>query len=528
MTFKIILSSGHGLKIRGARGNPVPPQVDEVDEARKIVEKVADYLDDLGIACETLHDDVSTTQSANLDWIVRHHNQFDSHDRLDVSVHLNCYDHSAHGTEVLYVTQEDLAAKVSLAIADAGDFYNRGAKYRGDLAFLNGTTGDRGAILIETFFCDHTGDCNQYHAAGTFDAICSSIANALVGEESPEEDRPADASERPRSIPVEDRPTLGRGDKGEDVLDLQRMIPRFSGEFDGDFGPTTEENVMRYQRSRGLAADGIVGLQTWKALYEFKLPVPPPPPPPGALTVAQQQAIMQIANESDIADYSWDERGVAPTGFMQGMALSFAQTYKRLKANHPAAIEMAKARTNSEKDVLNLWREEFEDEDMANETAGIDTLRHLYAFMLGSGMRESSGQHCCGRDQSADNVSSDTAEAGAFQTSYNASSASNPEFDMLMDEYLEGLSPGYLEAFSEGVSCSSSDWDNYGSGRGEQFQELCKNQPAFSAEIHALTLRNLCNHYGPVIRFEIELRSDADEMFKAVQDYMDSTEIIEV
>jgi hypothetical protein len=233
---------------------------------------------------------------------------------------------------------------------------------------------------------------------------------------------------------------------------------------------------------------------------------------------------MRIANESRIADYDWDDRGVAPTGFTQGMALSFAQTYKKLKANHPAAIEMAKARTSSDKDVLNLYRAVFEDLGMPNEQAGADTLRHLYAFMLGSGMRESSGQHCCGRDQSASNVESDTCEAGAFQTSYNASNASEPEFDNLMDEYLQGLSPGYLDAWSEGVSCSSSDWDNYGSGRGEDFQALCKNAPAFSAETHALTLRNLCNHYGPVIRFEVELKRDANEMLLAVQAYVDESE----
>jgi hypothetical protein len=203
-----------------------------------------------------------------------------------------------------------------------------------------------------------------------------------------------------------------------------------------------------------------------------------------------------------------------------------AQTYKKLQARHPAAIEMAKARTDSDKDVLNVWREEFDEAGMSNEIAGSETLRHLYAYMLGSGMRESSGQHCCGRDQSADNVQSDTCEAGAFQTSYNAHTASDPEFDMLMDEYLAGLSPGYLEAWSEGVSCSAADWDNYGSGRGAEFQRLCKEQPAFSAETHALTLRNLCNHYGPVIRGEVELNEDADTMFADVQLYIEDEESV--
>ena len=522
---RIAISSGHGLHIRGARGDPVPPQLDEVDEARKVVERVADFLRGGGVEVVTFHDNTSTTQSQNLDTIVNWHNRQTR--GLDVSVHFNCYDHSAHGVEALYVTQSTLAAAVAEAISDAGGFTNRGAKYRDDLKFLNAT--DEPAILIETCFCDHTGDCNLYRE--NFDSICGAIAASISGEpiEAPPPDRPERPQwpARPESVPIEDRPYLTRGDEGPHVLDMQRMIPRFTGGFDGDFGPTTEENVIRYQRTRGLFVDGECGDETWGALYAHKLPEMPVPPP-GALTPQQQAAIMAIANESRIADYAWEDRGVAPTGFTQGMALSFAQTLKKLRANHPAAVEMAKARTNSDKDVLNLWREEFDDLGMSNETAGADTLRHLYAFMLGSGMRESSGQHCCGRDQSADNVASDTCEAGAFQTSYNASNASDPEFDNLMDEYLAGLSPGYLDAWSEGVSCSSADWDNYGSGRGEDFQSLCKNAPAFSAETHALTLRNLCNHYGPVIRFEVELKREADAMFRAVQDYVDESEPVTV
>jgi uncharacterized protein (TIGR02594 family) len=329
-------------------------------------------------------------------------------------------------------------------------------------------------------------------------------------------------------ISVEDRPMLEQGDSGPDVVDLQRMIPHFQGEVDGDFGPATEENVLRYQSSRGLEVDGCVGQETWTALYDKKPPLPPPAPPPYALTLVQEMAICDIARQSKIASYAWEDRGVAPTGWVQGMALSFAQSYKKLLADHPAIIEMAKARIDSEKDALNLYRGDFAKLKMYNETAGTDTLRHLYALLLGHGMRESSGEHCCGRDQSAENFDSDTCEAGAFQTSYNAAGASNPEFDDLMDEYLRGESPGFLEAFSEDVSCSSSDWESYGSGRGREFQDLSKNAPAFSVESCALTLRNLCNHYGPIIRHETELKKDADVMFKAVQDYMDKSEPVTV
>ena len=75
----------------------------------------------------------------------------------------------------------------------------------------------------------------------------------------------------------------------------------------------------------------------------------------------------------------------------------------------------------------------------------------------------------------------------------------------------------YLSQFDDGVTCSSSEWDSYGSGNGYAFQELCKSCPAFAVETHALTLRNLANHYGPIIRKETELKSTADRMFHEVQ-----------
>src|SRR5262245_34874208 len=72
---RIAISSGHGKYIRGARGDPVPPQLDEVDEARKVVERVADFLRGAGVEVATFHDNTSTTQSQNLDTIVNWHNR---------------------------------------------------------------------------------------------------------------------------------------------------------------------------------------------------------------------------------------------------------------------------------------------------------------------------------------------------------------------------------------------------------------------------------------------------------------------
>jgi hypothetical protein len=333
---------------------------------------------------------------------------------------------------------------------------------------------------------------------------------------------PPEQPDNPFDVPLENRPTLSRGDEGADVRDLQWMLNGQGAaiEEDGDFGGATEDAVRNYQASRGLSYDGVCGPQTWEALYEQ---MPALPPPPHALSQQEMADICEIANASPIRNYHWRDRSVAPQGYTQGMACAFAQTMKKLTQGHPAAVEMAKSRVPSDKDALHIYQKNFAALGMSNDVAGLDTLRHLYALMLGSGMRESSGRHCEGRDQSASNTTSDTAEAGLFQTSWNAHSASDPEFSNLMAEYGNSANKAtcYLGVFDDGVSCSSSEWDCYGSGQGYEFQKLCKECPAFATETHGLTLRNLANHYGPITRKEVELKSDAERMFRAVQDYMD-------
>src|SRR5215470_17989392 len=97
---KIVISSGHGKYIRGASG-----YLDEVDEARKVVNRVAELWRTMNTGVETFHDDTSRDQSTNLRTIVNYHNS-KSRD-LDVSVHFNAYQTNSKpmGTEVLYVTQ---------------------------------------------------------------------------------------------------------------------------------------------------------------------------------------------------------------------------------------------------------------------------------------------------------------------------------------------------------------------------------------------------------------------------------------
>jgi N-acetylmuramoyl-L-alanine amidase len=168
---KIAISSGHGKHVRGAEG-----YIDEVEQARRVVEHVADVLHEAGVAVTTFHDDTSNTQDENLETIVDWHN---SQDRdYDVSVHFNAYQETSDpmGTEVLYLTQKDLAVQMASIISQNGDLINRGAKARSDLYFLNKT--DMPSILIEVCFVDSKADVDAYQL--NFPMICAGIANVFV------------------------------------------------------------------------------------------------------------------------------------------------------------------------------------------------------------------------------------------------------------------------------------------------------------------------------------------------------------
>src|SRR6516164_11855643 len=184
---RFVISSGHGKYVRGAKG-----YLDEVDEARLVVEQTAKVLREIGEEVVTFHDDTSRSQSENLNTIVNFHNK-QTRD-YDISVHFNAYQTTSapRGCEVLYVSQKDLSAKVSAAIAKAGSFINRGPKYRNDLTFLNKT--NKPAILIEVCFVDSLADADLY--CNRFGAICIAIAESLSGK-AISEPRPPDPEPEP-------------------------------------------------------------------------------------------------------------------------------------------------------------------------------------------------------------------------------------------------------------------------------------------------------------------------------------------
>jgi hypothetical protein len=132
--------------------------------------------------------------------------------------------------------------------------------------------------------------------------------------------------------------------------------------------------------------------------------------------------------------------------------------------------------------------------------------------MLGHGMRESSGEHCCGRDQSADNFASDTQKLACsrlrtMRTVFLA-------VDKIMNEYQENSGAGTFLRSKKTWSAAPMTgivWV----GSGFQFQERRTSLPSGGdRRDHATqSLQSLWSYQA----IRGELRKDADEMFKAVQ-----------
>lgn len=235
-------------------------------------------------------------------------------------------------------------------------------------------------------------------------------------------------------------------------------------------------------------------------------PTPPivvtPPivlPPVEGVTVLRAQIALMAAT-SNAAKINWANRGIAPKGYIKGMALTYARAYCE---KNP--ITSSTVAGSSDKDALTHLNIK-------------PSLRNTYALLIGLGMRESSGKHCVGRDTTASNTSATSAEAGLFQTSYDSSGA---------DASLPGLLASwnkecYGGAFSEGVTCSAADWKSFGSGTGFKFQEMAKGCPAFAAEYAAITLRKLRRHYGPINRKEVQFKAEVVELLSDIEKLVDA------
>jgi len=216
---------------------------------------------------------------------------------------------------------------------------------------------------------------------------------------------------------------------------------------------------------------------------------------------------LKAAAQSECGRHSWVKRGRAPTGFIKGMAASYAKTWCEARKS-PDSISAALAGTGFEpkRDALALYGKSG-----GNQA---DRLRAIYALAIGEGMRESSGNTTEGYDRTVKNQTEMIAEAGLFQISYGSLKAS-PMLQKLWDRFAASPADCNLEIFEEGIK--KVNRPEVGNGKGVEFQRFTRACPAFAVEYAAVMMRANRNHFGPVRRQEAELLPACVAMFEQVE-----------
>ncbi|MEG2338211.1 MAG: N-acetylmuramoyl-L-alanine amidase [Clostridium sp.] len=287
----------------------------ESQETRRLGAIIIDYLKSLGhtvINCsvdtassnsDSLSRRVSTANSSNLD--------------IFVSIHFNAG--GGTGSEVLTFNAKKLpeASTILNNLSKLG-LRNRGIKDGSDLFVIKNTSSP--ALLVEVCFVDNRDDTFLY--TKNINSIAKAIGDGIVGSssEAPTKEPVKDPVKPPvkeptpppkktnpfKPIPIKFNktttvkllqnaintntklklkvdgvfgsrtlascPTIKLGSKGDIVKAVQQMlilqgINLGPAGADGAFGKATEDGIKAIQRKFKLSADGIVGPNTYKALF---------------------------------------------------------------------------------------------------------------------------------------------------------------------------------------------------------------------------------------------------------------------
>lgn len=302
---KIAGRSGHTVKSGGAAAI-----LNETVEAKKVWKATKKYLEILGQQVVDVTPSDATAYPQEINHGINQANKVNAD--LFVSIHFNkAYSNykGALGSEVCVKRNIVEAERVLNKLEKVIGFKNRGQKIRNNLAELNNTT--MKAMIIEVCFVEATKDAELYNKHGA-DWIGRQIAEGIVGRDVPagttsdsvpNDNKPVE--NKPVEKPVTSNKKLWElsitgevvkqlqravgvkadGYFGDDTLkacpllrtsnyysDIVKAMQTRLAEFynlkvDGYFGTTTLKYVKEFQRSRGLDADGIIGVNTWKALY---------------------------------------------------------------------------------------------------------------------------------------------------------------------------------------------------------------------------------------------------------------------
>lgn len=247
---KIAIRGGHNYGVPGARGI-----IDELTEDRKYYKVIMNYLQKAGHKVLDVTPERTATSSQDLTYGVSKANIWGAD--LFISCHLNAG--GGNGCEVIYSSAKgrEYAIKVANAIANLG-FSNRGAKAdsRG-LYEINHT--NMPSIIIEPFFVDTQTDVDIYKKVG-IDKLGRVIAEAING-------KAITAAPAYPGYLIKYNPA--NVDNNVKLVQEKLNAKGFSsGTLDGKFGDKTLEAVKAFQKTKGLAIDGIIGEKTCVELFK--------------------------------------------------------------------------------------------------------------------------------------------------------------------------------------------------------------------------------------------------------------------
>jgi len=247
-------------------------------------------------------------------------------------------------------------------------------------------------------------------------------------------------------------------------------------------------------------------------------------------------AIFAIAGESTCAtkvftSYDFKSKTIRPQGrlprsYLRGVALSFAKQVCQPASAVAKFIGQPADRTR-ENDVLTYYNGMFAASNIV-PGSGTNAIRAIYTLLYGLGMCESSGVYCTGRDMSSDFAQSDSAEAGLYQTSwggrnYKPWNGSKEMMVALFNQYKSTKTGCYLGTYSAGITCSTSNLRNWGTGDGATFQTITKSCPTFAVEFAATLLRvsgGGSGEWNPIRKKYANVQLECYNMLGLVQTYI--------